>query len=263
VKPTSAGSLKKGEAFASTAEAVRRLVVSGALIPGQRVRERELCETLNVSRTPVREVIKALIQEGLLEALPNKSAIVPKLDRKEVRSLAVVVATLEGLAAELACAAITDDAIAGMAAEHDKMIRYKKQNNLDAYFTSNKAFHRILVSASNNPVLLWTWDQLSPRADRARFASNLRPARWATAIEEHAGILAAVRARDPQLSSLLMRNHINSGLGRVLEGLEEGTEQKSEATPVSAAPARRNARPASSASRAVRKPRVSRRPRNG
>jgi DNA-binding GntR family transcriptional regulator len=216
----SASVRRKGQLFAATAEAVRQLVVSGALAPGQRVRERELCEQLNVSRTPVREAIKALIQEGLLDALPNRSAVVPALRPAEVRALAVVLATIEGLAVELACVGATAEDIRLLTKVHEEMIDLHGRNDLSGYFSCNKHFHRTIIASASNSVLLWTWDQLSTRVDRARYASNLQPKRWAVAIQEHAGIVRALTDRDAERASRLMRDHINNGLDKVVMHLE-------------------------------------------
>lgn len=218
----SAGARRKGQLFAATTEAVRQLVVSGGLAPGRRVRERELCEHLDVSRTPVREAIKALIQEGLLEALPNRSAVVPALRPAEVRSLAVVLSTIEGLAAELACAEATVEDIARLSTAHEEMAGLHDRNDLRGYFACNKRFHRTIVASTRNPVLLWTWDQLSTRVDRARYASNLQPQRWAAAIREHEGIVSALERRDAARASRLMRVHIGNGLEKVVANLERG-----------------------------------------
>ena len=71
--------LKKGDMHASTAHTLRNLIVAGAIGPGEKLNERELCERLNVSRTPVREAIKTLAQEGLLDIQPNRSPTVTRL----------------------------------------------------------------------------------------------------------------------------------------------------------------------------------------
>lgn len=212
---------RKGALFASTTEAIRQLVVNGVLAPGQRVRERELCEQLDVSRTPVREAIKALIQEGLLEALPNRSAVVSTLDPDEVRALTTVLATLESLAAELAASTATADDVNQAYAAHEEMIRLHERGDLRGYFAANKHFHRTIVSSTRNPVLLWTWDQLATRVDRVRFASNLQPERWTKAIQEHSSILRALSAHDAEEASRLMRQHISNGLENVARRLEE------------------------------------------
>lgn len=211
----------KGHLFGATTEAVRQLIVGGVLAPGQRVRERELCEQLNVSRTPVRAAIRTLTQEGLLQGLPNRSAVVAAMDLPDIRSLMVVITSIEGLAAELACAAATTDDIEQIAAAHHEMTLRHVRDDLPGYFRENKAFHRRIVESTRNPVLLWVWDQLSVRVDRARYASNLQPQRWPSAIKEHAGVLEAIIARDAAHAGDLMRTHVRNGLSIVIKDLEQ------------------------------------------
>ncbi len=211
---------QKGSLFGTTTEAVRQLILDGILPAGQRLKERELCEQLGVSRTPVREAIKALTQEGLLQALPNRSPVVAALDIEEVRSLSVVVAEVERLAVELACANATAD-LEAIASAHHQMVLCHVRGDMREYFKANKAFHRTIVLSAQNSVLLWIWDMLSIRVDRARYASNLQPQRWPLAIKEHSEILEALIARDAPRAADLMRAHVHNGLSVVIASLAD------------------------------------------
>ncbi len=218
---------QKGSLFRSTTEALRQLILDGALPAGQRLKERELCALLNVSRTPVREAIKALIQEGLLQSLPNRSAMITELDSEEVRSLAVVVAEIERLAVELASVHATEAELETIAVAHHEMVIHHVRNNMRDYFKSNKDFHRKIIQSARNSVLLWIWDLLSTRVDRARYASNRQPKRWPLAIKEHSEILEALIARDGARAGALMRSHVLGGLSVVITSLSEVAPVKS------------------------------------
>jgi DNA-binding GntR family transcriptional regulator len=229
---------RKGALHRSTVSVLRNMIITGTLAPGERLNERELCERLGVSRTPVREAIKTLTQEALLRALPNRSPVVAPLDPAETAALIDVVSTIEALAGELAATRISDAEVAELGILHYTMLRHHSRDELPGYFEANRAFHRRIVECSANPVLLWVWDQLALRVDRARYASNLWPTRWRKAMAEHAGILAALTARDPQAVSSAMREHVRNGLSVVLDALERdasaGASQA--ASPQSAAP---------------------------
>ena len=209
------------------------MIVSGTLAPGQRLLERELCESIGVSRTPVREAIKTLLQEGLVKALPNHSAVVAELDLEEVRSLVVVVATIEELAGRLACVAANDTQVAEIAAFHHQMVVHHTRNELPEYFRANKNFHRKIIEAAGNPVLLWVWDMLAIKVDRDRYASNLWPKRWPKAIKEHQAMLDALILRDAEQLARLMHQHIYNGLSVVVAGLEARQSKLAEADPSS------------------------------
>jgi DNA-binding GntR family transcriptional regulator len=212
---------QKGSLFSSTTEGLRQLILDGVLPAGQRLKERELCDQLGVSRTPVREAIKALTQEGLLLALPNRSAIVAALNPEEVRSLAVVVAEVERLAVELACEAATEADLEGIIGAHHQMIICHVRGDLREYFKANKEFHRQIILSTRNSVLLWIWNLLSVRVDRARYASNLQPKRWPVAMKEHNEILEVLIARDAARASVLMKSHVLNGLSAVISSLSE------------------------------------------
>ena len=217
---SAAAPLRKGDLHSNAVAALRNMIVTGTLAPGERLNERELCERLKVSRTPVREAIKTLTQEGLLHSLPNRSPVVAPLDAAQTSALIDVVSTIEGLAGELAAKRVSDTQIADLGILHYTMLRHHARDELPGYFEANKAFHRRIVEYAQNPVLLWVWDLLALRVDRARYASNLWPTRWQKATDEHAQILARLAARDADGVATLMRQHVHNGLSLVVASLE-------------------------------------------
>lgn len=220
-KPPAPGEARrKGKLHGATVAELRKLIVTGALGPGARLNERELCEQLAVSRTPVREAIKTLIQDGLLHALPNQSAVVPALDPSEITALIDVVMAIEGLAGELAAARATDEVVAEMGLLHYQMLLHNTRGELPGYFEANKAFHRRIVELSGNAILLWVWELLALRVDRARYSSNLQPRRWKAAIQEHQQILDALAARDPARTGQALRDHLHHGLSSLVATLQ-------------------------------------------
>lgn len=210
---------RKGHLHGNTVARLRNLIVTGVLAPGTKLNERELCDQLAISRTPVREAIKTLIQDGLLRALPNHSAVVSELDLDEVVALIEVVTVVEGLAGELAAKHISDEAVAEIGMLHYRMLLHHARDELPGYFEANKAFHRRIVELSGNSILLWVWELLALRVDRARFSSNLWPTRWRTAIEEHQQILDALTARDSARAGQALRSHVRNGLEGLVASL--------------------------------------------
>ena len=88
-------SARKGELHQNAVQALRAMIVTGELAPGERLNERELCARLNVSRTPIREAIKTLAQDGLLQVWPNRSPVVMPLESAQTQALVEVVAAIE------------------------------------------------------------------------------------------------------------------------------------------------------------------------
>lgn len=219
--PPSDDGRRKGKLHGAAVARLRNLIVTGVLAPGTRLNERELCEQLAVSRTPVREAIKTLIEDGLLRALPNQSAVVPALDPDEINALIEVVAAIEGLAGELAAARASEEAVAEIGLLHYQMLLHHTRDELPGYFETNKAFHRRIVELSGNPILLSVWEQLALRVDRARYSSNLWPQRWKAAIAEHQQILDALAARDPARTGQALRDHLRNGLSSLVATLQD------------------------------------------
>src|SRR6187455_1250153 len=101
---------------------LRTLLIEGRIAPGAKLNERELCEQLRVSRTPLREAIKLLAAEGLVDLLPNRGAVAVKLTEADVVNTFELLSTLEALSGELAAQRITDAELAELRALHYEMM---------------------------------------------------------------------------------------------------------------------------------------------
>lgn len=200
---------------------VRDLIVQGALAEGARLNERELCEQLRISRTPLREAIKMLAAEGLVELLPNRGAVVASIDRERLGETLQVMAALEGLAGELACRRATPQEIAAIRALHEDMLRMHASGDLAAYFRYNQAIHLKIVEASKNATLANAYRQLNVNVRRARYMANLSKDRWDQAVREHEEILLALEARDVARLKGLLEDHLARKLASVLNALHD------------------------------------------
>ncbi len=215
---------RKGDLHINTVQILRNLIIAGAIEPGEKLNERELCERLKVSRTPVREAIKTLAQEGLLEVSPNRSPVVTRLDADETAALIDVVASIEALAGELAAVRMTEAQTAELGILHYTMLKHRANGVMPDYFKANKAFHRLILECAGNPVLLWVWDLLALRVDRARYASNLWPERWDKAMAEHGAILQRLAQRDSAGAAQAMKAHVQNGLSVVVASLKASSQ---------------------------------------
>ncbi len=203
---------KKGHLHTEAAQRLRGMIVSGELPPGSRLREVQLCEMLEVSRTPIREAFRTLAAEGLVDLLPNRSVVVSELKGPEVEHLFTVFATLEGLAAEQACKNVTDAEIAEISELLSAMVDHHARGERSAYLKVNQRIHQRTVEIAANPVLLSVWQSLVPRVERARAMPNLDPNRWTSALLEHSKMFAALTARNGPLMGQLTREHFMNAL---------------------------------------------------
>lgn len=189
---------------------LRDLIVEGTLAPGARIAERQLCESLGVSRTPLREALKVLASEGLVELLPNRGARVARLDERDIEDMFQVMGALEALAGTLACARITEAELAEIGALHYEMLAQYTRRRLPEYFRLNQAIHAAIVEAARNPILAATYQSLAGRIRRARYLANLSDERWQHAVAEHEAILQALQARDSARLARLLEEHLHN-----------------------------------------------------
>jgi len=203
-----------------TVDRMRDLIVQGRLAPGERLNERVLCEQLGISRTPLREAIKLLATEGLVDLLPNRGAIVSRIDPARLAETLHVMGALEGLAGELACRHASAERIARIRALHQKMLTRYARGDLEGYFQYNQAIHLEIVEASGNAILANAYRQLNANVRRARYMANLSSERWSEAVREHEAILAALEARDVQTLKRLLQDHLANKLASVLTAVE-------------------------------------------
>jgi DNA-binding GntR family transcriptional regulator len=189
---------------------LRDLLVEGEIEPGARVSERLLCERFGVSRTPLREALKVLASEGLVDLLPNRGARVARLEDKDVEDMFEVMAALEALSGRLACALIDEPALAEIRALHYQMLVHYMRRQLPEYFRLNQAIHEAIVDAAENPVLKATYLGLSGRIRRARYLANMSDDRWAAAVAEHEEILTALSERDGEKLARILETHLKN-----------------------------------------------------
>jgi DNA-binding GntR family transcriptional regulator len=195
---------------------LRELIEQGRLAPGARLNERVLCEQLGISRTPLREAIKLLATEGLVELLPNRGAVVTALDAQRLGETLQVMGALEAVAGELACRNASVERIQEIRRLHLEMIDSHAKGDLDAYFHFNQAIHARIVEASGNAVLATTYRQLNANVRRARYMANLSKERWDKAVREHEEILDALAERNVTKLKKLLREHLEQKLSAVV-----------------------------------------------
>jgi DNA-binding GntR family transcriptional regulator len=190
------------------ADRLRELILSGELEPKARINELELCERFGTSRTPLREAIKILSSEGLVELLPNRGARVATLTAAEIDDMVQVVAGLEAIAAELACIRATADEIESIARQTETMVTSWKRRDETAYLTTNRAIHEAIMRASRNGALEAIYLSLSSRIQRMRYTAHKTPEQWQRAMDEHIAMVVHLKARDGIKLAQVMKDHI-------------------------------------------------------
>jgi DNA-binding GntR family transcriptional regulator len=189
-------------------ERLRQMIFDGDLAAGSKVRENELCERFGVSRTPMREALKVLANEGLVRLTPNRGAVISELTLQDLEDAFPVMGALEALAGELACLYITDQEIAEIRELQERMVECYENRELAAYFEINQEIHFRIQQGARNKTLNGMAKTLGDRLRRARYMANISTTRWAQALSEHAAILDALEKREGKKLGELMKNHL-------------------------------------------------------
>lgn len=187
---------------------LRTMIIDGQFVPGDKIPERQLCDQFGVSRTPLREALKVLAAEGLVQLAPNRGAMVAEYSPEELEECLPMAATIESLAGELACQNITDEEIVAIKAFHAGMLAAHEAGNLDASLAMNHEIHRRIVAAARNPLLAAIHDTLFFRVGRSRLAPYLSKETIAEALADHDDIIKALEARQSQRLAGVLQRHM-------------------------------------------------------
>ena len=207
---------------------LRQMLVENQIQPGAKLNERALCEGLNVSRTPLREAIKTLAAEGLVELLPNRGAVAASLSVEDVVHTFEVMACLEAQSGRMAAERITDQELAEIKALHFEMLAAFTRRDLSNYYRLNAAIHRAINAAAKNPILTATYEQVNARLQALRFKSNQDEEKWKCAVKEHEQMIDALDKKDAQTLQDVLLKHLNNKRDVVVMQLQAALNQVSD-----------------------------------
>jgi len=201
---------------------LRAMLIEGRIAPGAKLNERVLAEHLRVSRTPLREAIKLLATEGLVDLLPNRGAVAVKLTEADVLHTFEVLAGLEAMSGELAAQRIGGAERAEIRALHYEMKAAFTRRDLAGYYHLNAKIHTAINAAAKNPVLTGAYQRINARVQALRFRTNQDEAKWKRAMHEHDAMVDALDAHDAPGMRTLMVEHLNRKRDTVLELMRAG-----------------------------------------
>lgn len=204
-------SLSQPALYEQVAERLRNRIYSHELVPGTWIDEQKLAEEYGISRTPMREALKVLASEGLVQLKPRRGCYVTELSEEDLDEIFPVMALLEGRVAYEATVKADDKDINTLQGIHDQLENSAKQGNIDGFFEANQDFHQALQQLAGNRWLQKAIDDLRIVVRLTRRDSLRLDGRVAQSLEEHRAILAAIQKRDAAEASRLMHDHLLSG----------------------------------------------------
>ena len=197
------------------ADELRDLILLEKLAPGATIPERETASALGVSRTPLRESLRILASEGLVEIAPNRAPRVADPSLEELEDLLQVQGALEALAGELACDKATDAQLEKIKAQEQAMRKASGKLESLKFFQRDMDFHRAIVAASSNRVLIETHATNNARLWRARFISSRQRVNRPATLDQHERIATALLQRDRVETANALREHLEVGFTNI------------------------------------------------
>ena len=190
------------------AATLRDRIFGGELVPGSFLDEVGLCESLSISRTPLREALKVLTAEGLVRHEPRRGCFVNQVTEQDLDDIFPVIALLEGRCAFEAARNATDADLAVLETLHKRLASHAKARRTTDYYTTNYAIHEAIITLANNRWLAQVSGDLRKILKLARLQSLQATGRMEQSLNEHMAVFAALKARDSEGAEAAMRTHI-------------------------------------------------------
>jgi DNA-binding GntR family transcriptional regulator len=195
----------------ATTGQIRAWILNGRLKPGERLHQDQLAIALGVSRMPVREAIRQLAAEGLVQLFPHRGAFVSSMDPDEIRELYEVRAALEGLAISHAVPRVTPDVVVSLHEILRRLVDAVAAGDDEATIEFDRHLHDTLIAPAQKPYLRELIEQARRRSEAFRRAHTyIIPGQSASSNKEHAAIIAAVECGDVELSVQLIHEHLHN-----------------------------------------------------
>jgi DNA-binding GntR family transcriptional regulator len=183
------------------------MILSGKIQPGERINESKLSNVLGVSRAPIREVLRLLASNGILDVRANRGMFVRDLQIDEVAGLYDIRAALDVLAGERAAERINDEHLRILNRWIEEMAACVEANDTDAYYRANIAFHAAIVEITGNANLLSIYEGVCKQMSLFRRISLSLPGQLRLSLQRHKKIVEAITSKQSVKAASVMRNH--------------------------------------------------------
>lgn len=192
------------------ADRLREMIMTGALREGDKINENELCASMGVSKTPLREALRVLNVEGLISLIPNRGSYVTRPTIEEIVEMFDVMSLLEGYCARAACVRMSERDFMRIERLHARLEKHFDHRDQDAYIRVNNQYHSLVQELAGNRTLNQIVSGLRKKILLYRFKSLNLPQRFESSIQEHRQLLEAFRQRDGRMAEALMQTHLKN-----------------------------------------------------
>ena len=197
--------------YQEVAERLRQRIFAHELTPGTWIDEQKLAEQYGISRTPLREALKVLASEGLVELKPRRGCYVTEISRQDLDDIFPLMAMLEGRCAADAVRRARPADIKALRATHDRLEAAARDDQITVFFEANQAFHRQIQELAGNRWLMSVIQDLRKVLKLSRLHSLSLEGRLQQSLDEHRLIMAAIENSDAARAEQVMHDHLLSG----------------------------------------------------
>ncbi|MBI5250578.1 MAG: GntR family transcriptional regulator [Desulfomonile tiedjei] len=190
------------------AKRIREMIRKGVLRKGDRIVEKPLCHAMGVSRTPLREALRLLCSEGLIELIPNKGAIVAQPAMRDVREMFQVMSILEGTCARECAKKMNEKSLKKLEQLFQKLEKHFQDKNHEKYMAVNHSYHTLVQELAGNKILSEVINGLRQKILLYRYRQIYEPNRLDSSMQEHRDLQDAFKKKDPEAAERLMKEHL-------------------------------------------------------
>jgi DNA-binding GntR family transcriptional regulator len=187
---------------------IRDMIRKGQLQKGDKIVEKELCQNLGISRTPLREALRLLSSEGLIELVPNKGAHVAEPSMGDIREMFWIMSILEGTCARECAEKMNEEGMKRLDDLYGKLEKHAQEKNHEKYMAVNHKYHTLIQELAGSKILSEVISGLRQKILLYRYKQIYQPNRLETSMQEHCDLQDAFRKKDPEAAERRMRDHL-------------------------------------------------------
>ena len=220
--------INKATLHMQIADSLREMIMTGELKEGDRINENELCVSMGISKTPLREALRFLSGEGLISLVPNRGSFVTKPTIEEIKEMFEVMSVLEGVCARAATVKMSPAEFAAIQQLHEKLEREFERRDQKKYIHINNHYHAYIQELAGNRTLNQIVNGLRKKILMYRFQSLNLSGRFDDSIKEHRELLNAFRDRNARKAEKIMKLHLirqSAALEKLTAEVEDGHSQ--------------------------------------
>ena len=205
---------------------LKQNICDGVYKPGQRLLETELAASLNVSRSPVREAMRKLAMEGLVEEFPNRGVFVKQFSDEDIDHIFEVRILLESHAIRHSQRHLTGERAEALRVRLNALLKAYRDGSLEDYIEQDTKLHKEIIELADNPVLTEMYEVVYTRVQQFRIYSLISKQRFDESVDEHTSVVESILSGDTAAAARVNKQHLKLARGKIIEHLTAQREKE-------------------------------------